>query len=106
MPLREQPSHASADEAETSRRQRKAENLDNSRLFDVHLWSEYEEVNELVDHVWELAGRSGYRNIAKRHIKVVVLDLYVAWLDDPEMWIAVSFNRAEYRAKSRYTPCI
>ena len=54
MPLREQPSHDSADEAETSRRQRKAENLDNSSLFDVHRWSEYGEVNELVDHVWEL----------------------------------------------------
>ncbi len=102
MPIRAQPSHASADGVEKSRRQHKAETLDNSRPLDVHRWSEYGEVNALVDHVWELAGRSGYRNITKRHIKVVVLDLYVAWRDDPEMWIAVSRHKPDYRGKSRY----
>ncbi len=38
-----------------------------SRPIDVHRWSNHPEVRELVDRIWE-----GF------------LDLYAAWLDDPE----------------------
>lgn len=57
------------------------EDLIHSRPLDVHKWSEYPEVNEVVDHVFDLLP-SLFQNKskAKKHLKVLLLDLYVAWL--------------------------
>ncbi|MBN8190428.1 hypothetical protein JF540_27765, partial [Salipiger thiooxidans] len=38
----------------------------------------------------------------KTHLKVLVLDLYVAWTEDPELSIGVHMSRNEYKAGSRY----
>jgi len=45
-------------------------------------------------------GRKG--EIKKKHLKVVLLDLYVAWSQDPELKIAFSRNVNDYEAGSRY----
>ncbi len=53
-----------------------------SRPLDVHAWSDYKEVNKFVDNVYdEYLNTQSNENqkIKKKHLKVVLLDLYVAW---------------------------
>lgn len=79
------------------------EDLIHSRPLDVHKWSEYPEVNEVVERVFGLLpSLSLNKNKTKKHLKVLLLDLYVAWLADPELKITVSRNRNDYKSKSRY----
>jgi hypothetical protein len=54
-----------------------------SRPLDVHTWSEHPEVNTFVDRIYEACFRGGKPNIKKKHLKVVLLDLYLAWCQDP-----------------------
>jgi hypothetical protein len=83
----------------------KAEELNNSELLDVHRWSSYPEVNSAVDHIYDemqsLDDFSGRPTIRKRHIKVIILDLYVKWLTDPEMYIAYQRGNDAYK-RGRY----
>ena len=77
-------------------------NNDLSRRFDVHFWSEYPEVNKFVNSIFEEHFRWQNPDLIKKHIKVVLLDLYVAWNEHPDMKIGVHMNRNAYKAKSRY----
>lgn len=74
--------------------------LGNAEQLDVHRWSEYPEVDQAVDSIYtELCANPafvGNRKLRKRHIKVIILDLYVKWLKDPEMYSSY------YRAKWYY----
>ena len=76
---------------------------ENSRLLNVHRWSDYQEVNSFVDAIYlkhfEAGGKVG---IKKRHVKVLLLDLYIAWSDDPTLSIRVHRSPNEYLAHSRY----
>ena len=87
-------------------------NFQHSRQLDVHRWSEYAEVYVFVDEVYDdylnTQSKENVR-IKKKHLKVVLLDLYVAWLNDPELNIAVHMTQAAYsdgtvfnKGKSRY----
>lgn len=73
-----------------------------SRPLDVHRWSEYPEVNNFVNLVYEEHFRWQNPNLIKKHLKVALLDLYVAWNEHPDMKIGVHMNRNAYKAKSRY----
>ena len=83
-----------------------------SRPLDVHRWSDHREVNNLVHTVFEkFISRKAKENktIRKKHLKLVLLDLYVAWLNDPDMNIAVHMTIGAYsdgtvfnKGKSRY----
>ena len=83
-----------------------------SRPLDVHCWSEHTEANKFVDYVYDtyLNNQSNEnKRIKKRHLKVVLLDLYVAWLNDPDLNIAVHMTTGAYsdgtvfnKGKSRY----
>ena len=77
------------------------EELNHSRLLDVHRWSDWPEVNAFVDMIYEthFAKRT---NIRKKHVKVLLLDLYVAWHEDPDLCIAVHMRSERYKPKSRY----
>ena len=84
---------------------------EHSRPLDVHRWSDHPEVNAFVDRIYkEHIHQSGTNTqIKKRHLKVVLLDLYVAWSDDPSLNIAVYMSRNAYsdgtvsgKGKSRY----
>ena len=48
-----------------------------SRPLDVHRWSEYTEVNKFVDDIYKTYFKQK-TNIRKKHLKVIILDLYVA----------------------------
>ena len=84
----------------------KAERLANSQLLDVHKWSEYTDVNNAVDALYEelkeLPEFKGNKNIGKKHIKVIILDLYAKWLADPERYVSYYRMRSKYQGKSRY----
>ena len=69
-----------------------------SRLLDVHVWSDYPEVNDFINLIYDayFSTQNGKRSIAKRHIKLVLLDLYVAWLTDPDLCLSVNMTRDFY----------
>ena len=86
--------------------------LDYSKPLDVHKWSDYPEVNNFVNQIWdeylsarfpEQAGRGKRpKGPRKQQFKVVLLDLYVAWKEDPDLLIGVSLENGAYKANSRY----
>ena len=74
---------------------------EHSRPLDVHRWSEHPEVNTFVDDIFNTYFKQK-TNIRKKHLKVVLLDLYVAWRDDPTLSIGVAMSPKAYKAgKSR-----
>jgi hypothetical protein len=83
-----------------------------SRPLDVHRWSDYPEVKSWVDHFWDEHLASYFEKRSSRGRKpkktpkdmfrVLFLDLYVAWLEDPELSIGVSRTAKDYAVDSRY----
>ena len=75
----------------------------NARPLDVHTWSDHLEVNAFVNDIYsQLTSIQGNERINKKLLKVVLLDLYVAWCTDPELMIMFSRDNNAYKAKSRY----
>ena len=70
----------------------------NSRPLDVHRWSDHPEVNSFVNRIYEEQIHYPGENarIKKKHLKVVLLDLYVAWSEDPEQSIGVHMSPNAY----------
>ena len=80
-----------------------AETYKNARPLDVHTWSEQPEVNAFVNQLFELiSSLKGNKNIGKKLVKVVLLDLYLAWSADPNLKIMFSRNNNSYQAKSNW----
>jgi len=86
-------------------------NRNHSRPLDVHRWSDHPEATKLRDTIWNqyfkekfLIGGQGNKakSEPKKQFKILVLDLYVAWLDDPELSIGVGMSKSAYKTNSRY----
>lgn len=75
--------------------------LDHSRPLDIHRWSDFPEADAFVDKVYERCGGK-HTAIERKNFKVVLLDLYVAWLIDPDIKTAVAMTPSAYKANSRY----
>ena len=82
-----------------------------SRPIDVHRWSDHPEVKGLVDRIWEeflgevideKARGPKPKMVFRKQLRVLILDLYVAWLDDPELSIGVSMSPNAWDTNSRY----
>ena len=73
-----------------------------SRPFDVHKWSNHPEVNNFLNSIYNNHFKLQKSEILKKHLKVVLLDLYIAWQQHPNMKIGVHMYRNIYKAKSRY----
>ena len=86
--------------------------LDHSRPLDVHRWSDYPEVDEWVDKFWqehladyfEHVGGAGRKpkQTPRNMFKVLFLDLYILWLEDPTMCLGVARTKSKYSTNSRY----
>ena len=77
--------------------------LINARPLDVHTRSDYPVVNLFVDNIYSsLSSVEGNERINKKLLKVLLLDLYVAWCADPELKLMFSRDNNAYKAKSRY----
>ena len=77
------------------------------RRLDVHRWSDHPEVNDFIgriydEHITPHLNKSLHAKGAKKMLKVLLLDLYCAWIDDPTMSIAWSRMLAHYKPKSIY----
>ena len=59
-------------------------------------------MNEFVDAIYLELQTSGNVGIRKKHLKVVLLDLYVNWCSDPALRTAYSRNTNDYSANSIY----
>ena len=82
------------------------EDLDYARIIDVHRWSNFKEVNEFVDRIYEVLVKPDTEHDAtkwKKHLKIVLLDLYVAWIDDRKLNIAVHMANDDYTNGSVFT---
>jgi hypothetical protein len=86
--------------------------IHNSRPLDVHRWSEHVEVESFVAPLWHrfvgeqtevstlTRGRPTNR-IKRNNMKVLLLDLYVCWCEDPTKYIGISSN-SNHWSKGRY----
>ena len=75
-------------EAEIQRdREEKAVRLDNWSRLKIYLWSDDSRVDQVVEVVYGLmegiGGFSGKTNIQRKHLKVILLNLYANFLEDP-----------------------
>ncbi|MBI9078236.1 MAG: hypothetical protein JEY79_00665 [Pseudodesulfovibrio sp.] len=71
----------------------------NSRPLDTHRKSDHPEVDEAVAHVLSKMNytppqQQTYHDAFIRNLKTLVLDLYVAYLQGPDMWIGIARKRA------------
>ena len=78
------------------------DNLQYSRPIDVHRISEYPEVQKVISFLLSLLKEAGLikgspRDKVLRHLKVVVLDLYVAYLGDPLVYVSYPRSKDAYR---------
>lgn len=76
---------------------------ENSQPFDVHKWSDYPEVNKVVNIIFDeiifldvihksYLGNADYRAKVKKYIKVLAVDLYVNHLSDPTRYLSYPRN--------------
>lgn len=86
---------------------------DHSRPLDVHRWSDHPEIKVLTDEIWmEITEIEGLVSIPTGNrkplaplitqLRVLLVDLYVAWLADPTLSIGISRSNNSYVPKSRY----
>lgn len=84
----------------------------NSRPLDVHRWSDHPEVETFVDPLWirfeaaqpiATGGARGRptKRIKRDNMKVLLLDLYVCWCEDPTKYLGISSNRNDW-SRGRY----
>ena len=87
-------------------REEKAVRLDNWSRLDIHRWSEDPKVDEVVEKVYglmkSLQGFSGKSNIQKKHLKVILLNLYSNYLEDPQKYTGFYRMESKYRPSGRY----
>lgn len=80
--------------------------LRHSGTLEVHRWSDKPEVAEVVRRVFAdlfpKGGKSHYVENRKRHLQVIVLNVWHYHLEDPTKYIGVSLNRNKFAAAKRY----
>jgi hypothetical protein len=82
----------------------------NSNPLDVHKWSDHPEIKELADRLYveigvnllDKDGNRKARRTARDMLRVLLIDLYVNWLNDSSRAIGFSKNNNSYVVKSRY----
>ena len=80
-----------------------------SRPLDVHRWSDHPEIKVLTEQLYvecaintlDKAGNRKPKKTAKDMLRVLLLDLYVAWLNDPVLALGFSKNNNSYSTDSR-----
>jgi hypothetical protein len=80
-----------------------------SRPLDVHRWSNHPEIKVLTEQLYvecgintlDKAGNRKPKKTGKDMLRVLLLDLYVAWLNDPSLALGFSKNNNSYSTDSR-----
>lgn len=81
------------------------EEIEYSRRLDVWKWSDFPEINNLVQEVYamffvHMYSRKDAVQRAKNHLKVLLIDLYLAFLDDPKLTIGLPMYPGAYTPRS------
>ena len=84
-----------------------AEEIEYSRRLDVWKWGDFPEINDLVQNIFEtyyadLHTRKDAIQRAKKHLKVLLIDLYVAFIDDPKLMIGLPMHPDAYSERSNW----
>jgi hypothetical protein len=91
---------------EDERKRRKAIALGYARPLNFWHVSEYPEVKEVVEALYNdfliKTGRNRKAKDYRTHIRILILDAYVAHQQDPEQYIIYSRRSGSYNTKSRY----
>ena len=86
-------------------------NPHHSRPLDVHRWSSHPDATKLRETVWDQYFKDAFpeggkgnkaKSEPKKQFKTLLLDLYVAWLDDPELSIGIGMTKSAYKENPRY----
>lgn len=90
----------------------KAQRREHSRQLDVHRWSDYPEIKTWVNQFWDKHLAASFKKqtnkgnkpkkTTREMFRVLFLDLYVAWLEDPELALGVSKTHKDYVVNDRY----
>jgi len=100
------PELTKTDAQKQREREDKAVRLDNWSHIDIHRWSDYPEVDALVEYVFalmtSLEGFTGKSNVRKRHIKVILVNLYSNYLEDSARFTGYFRMVSKYRRRGRY----
>ena len=89
----------------------KAKELANASPLDVFVWSEYPAVKKMFKKVYEEVlgyenrGKSRAKDVEDRFkstLRVVLINLFVAWEVDSKRYVAYSRNKMSYMGESRY----
>jgi hypothetical protein len=80
--------------------------LNNSKVLDVHRYSDHPEVNSFVNAIWgsylaDNFKRAQAKSRPKDQLKKLLLDLYVLWSEDPAACLAVPMSNDAYQ-QERY----
>lgn len=86
----------------TTRMPNEERDLNNYRPLDLHLWSDHEGVDALVEQVVGNSGVDGNAQVYRRNLRLLLLNLFLSWCDDPEMSVGVSMSNRGYPKRSRY----
>ena len=73
-----------------------------SRRLDIHLTTNHFEIKNLVDVLYNKYFNIRNKEIIKRHLKVLLLNLYIAWNTDPKLEIVVYTVPNSYKLVKRY----
>tara|TARA_B110000503_G_C7120132_1_gene402114 strand:- start:180 stop:1727 length:1548 start_codon:yes stop_codon:yes gene_type:complete len=86
---------------------------ENNNLLDAHLWTEHEGLCSLCNELWleyfkhDQLNKTGGKVKAlaepKDMLRVVLINLYVAWKEDEERAVGLAMSPNEYRPTSRYS---
>ena len=94
--------------AALKRTKKKFRQLLNSREFDFYLSSEAAVVAALIDSVWcslekflSIPAREAARY--KRHLRAILLNLYAAYVADPNRYVALGLGKTSYSKRGRYS---
>ena len=78
---------------DVTEKQKRAKLFDNFSHFDVHRWSSYPEVKTATDQLYVHLKTDnkfkGNTKIQKKHLRVLLLDLFANWLTDSKKYIAI-----------------
>jgi len=82
----------------------RAKALANSRPLCLHRWSDFPETDRAVELVFDriCKKKPGIQPGHKIPLKVVILDLFAAWVHDPRRYLGYSRDAGFYVAASRY----
>ena len=75
-----------------------------SRSLDIHLTTNHPEIDQLVGTIFDKYFSTRKKEDTKRHLKVLMLDLYLAWNIDPMLDIGVQMSPNSYTTIKRYNP--